>query len=51
MEKLVDQAKCKDILLSKGDSVNFGLKTKLVVFPDNIFALWISLAVRYYKIS
>lgn len=51
MEQLNDQPKCKDILLSKGDSIFFGLRCKLVVFPDNVFALWISLAVRYFKLQ
>ena len=51
MDQLVNQQKCKEILLAKGDSVFFGLRCKLVAFPDNVFALWISVAVRFYKLQ
>ena len=51
MEQLADQPKAKDILNTKGESVYFGVRCKLVVFPDNVFALWVSLAVRFYRIA
>lgn len=38
-------------MLSNGDSVYFGIRTKLVVYPDNIFALWLSIGVRYFKLT
>ncbi len=38
-------------MISKGDSLYFGLRCKVVAQPDNIFALWISLAVRFYKLQ
>lgn len=31
--------------------MNFGVRAKLVLYPDNIFALWLSVAVRFYKVS
>jgi len=37
--------------LSKGDSIYFGLRCKVVTFPDNVFGLWISVAVRFYKLQ
>ncbi len=49
--QLLDQPKAKEILNSKGESLFFGIRSKLVVFPDNILALWLSLAVRYYKLD
>jgi hypothetical protein len=33
-----------------GDNVYFGIRSKLVVYPDNVFVLWLSIGVRYYKI-
>lgn len=38
-------------MLAQGDSIYFAIKAKLILYPDNIFALWISLAARYYKID
>lgn len=38
-------------MLIKGDNVHFAIKCKLIVYPDNIFALWISIGVRYFKIT
>ena len=35
----------------RGDSLFFAVRCKLVVFPDNVFALWVSLAVRFYRIA
>ena len=49
MEALKNQVKCREILLTKGDSLYFGVRAKLVLYPDNIFALWLSVAVRFYK--
>jgi hypothetical protein len=37
-------------MLSSGDNVYFGIRTKLVVYPDNIFALWLSIGVRFFKL-
>lgn len=51
MDQLLEQPKAKEILNIRGESVYFGVRTKLVVFPDNVFALWISLAIRYYRID
>lgn len=51
MEALKNQARCREILLSKGDSVYFGVRAKLVLFPDNVFALWLSVGVRYFKLG
>jgi centrosomal protein CEP76 len=51
MSQLQDQPKAREILNTRGESVFFGVRTKLVVFPDNIFALWVSLAIRYYRID
>ena len=39
-----------DILLSRGDSVHLALKTKVIVYPDNLTVVWLSLASRYYKL-
>lgn len=39
-----------ELMLTRGDSVYFGLKSKLVSYPDNYFVLWLSIAVRYFKI-
>lgn len=38
-------------MLTKGDSVYFGVRAKLVLYPDNVFALWLSVGLRFYKIS
>lgn len=51
MTQLLDQKEARSILLTKGESVFFGVRSKLVVFPDNVFALWISLAIRYYRLD
>ena len=51
LSNLIDQPKAKEILNTKGESLFFAVRTKIVVFPDNIFALWLSLAVRYYRID
>ena len=51
LAQLLEQQKAREILSTKGESVFFGIRTKLVVFPDNIFALWVSLAIRYYRLD
>lgn len=51
LAQLLEQQKAREILSTKGESVFFGLRTKLVVFPDNVFALWVSLAIRYYRLD
>lgn len=50
MEILKNQQKCREILLASGDSVHFGIRAKLVLYSDNVFALWISIGVRYFKL-
>lgn len=37
----------KDILDTKGDSIRFAVRIKVSVFPENISAVWTTLAVRY----
>ena len=37
--------------MSKGDSVHFAVRSKLVAYPDNVFVLWLSVAVRYFKLG
>jgi hypothetical protein len=37
-------------MLSKGDNVHFAVRTKIVTYPENIFVLWLSIGVRYYKL-
>lgn len=39
-----------ELMLTRGDSVFLAIKAKLVAYPDNYFVLWLSLAVRYFKI-
>ena len=51
IETLKNNQKCREIMLSRGDSLAFAVKCKLVLFPENIFALWISIAVRYFRVS
>jgi centrosomal protein CEP76 len=51
LAQLLEQQKAKEILQTKGESLFFAIRTKLVIFPDNIFALWLSLAVRYYRLD
>ena len=51
IEILKNNQKCRDIMLAKGDSLTFAVKCKLTLFPENVFALWISIAVRYFKVS
>ena len=51
MAQLLEQQKAREILITKGESVFFGIRCKLVVFPDNVFALWVSLAIRYYRLD
>jgi hypothetical protein len=51
MAQLLEQQKAREILTTKGESVFFGIRSKLIVFPDNVFALWISLAIRYYRLD
>jgi centrosomal protein CEP76 len=51
METLKSQLKCREILHASGDNVHFGVRAKLVVYPDNVFALWVSVGVRFYKLG
>lgn len=42
----------KDILLAKGsDQVKHALRVKVVPYPENVFAVWVILAVRYRAIK
>ena len=36
-----------EIIQTKGDLVRFALRAKVVLYPQNVSALWIILAVRY----
>lgn len=51
MESLRLQPKCMELLLSTGDSLYFGVRAKVVVYPDNVFVVWLSVAVRYFKLT
>lgn len=35
------------ILLTRGDQVRFGLRVRLVPYPETALAVWVMLAVRY----
>ena len=39
-----------DILRTRGDTVRFGLRTKVVFFPEDICAVWVMLAVKYREV-
>ena len=37
----------KDVLLSRGDQIKHAVRVKIVPYPENIFAIWVMIAVRY----
>ena len=40
-----------DILQTRGDTVRFALRVKIVPYPEEISAVWIMLAVRYRSVT
>eukprot|EP01017_Pseudomicrothorax_dubius_P028424 TRINITY_DN3372_c0_g1_i6.p1 TRINITY_DN3372_c0_g1~~TRINITY_DN3372_c0_g1_i6.p1 ORF type:complete len:215 (+),score=41.33 TRINITY_DN3372_c0_g1_i6:19-663(+) len=48
---LKNAPKCDEIMRTKGDQVYFAIKVRIVPYPEKIFALWISVAVRYLSIE
>lgn len=42
---------CEDILTTRGESVMFGIKTKLFTYPENFHSLWVVIAVRYLELD
>ncbi len=39
-----------EIIKSRGDNIYFSLRTKVILYPENVFALWVILAVRYRSV-
>lgn len=39
-----------EIMLARGDAVFMAVKSRLVVYPDNFFVMWVTVAVRYYRL-
>jgi len=37
----------REILDTKGDTIRFAVRTKVVIYPEDIAAVWTLLAVRY----
>lgn len=50
MISLCQASVAQDILYTRGDTVRFGLRCKLVSYPEERVAVWIMLAVRYRAI-
>jgi hypothetical protein len=42
---------CETIISTTGDSVFFAVRAKVVAYPENVFAVWISIAVRYHNLD
>jgi hypothetical protein len=40
-----------DILSTRGDMIRFGLKVKVVPYPEGVKAVWVMLAVKFRKSS
>ena len=40
----------KEVIHCKGDSVFFGLKIRVELYPENLYSVWIILGVRYHNI-
>ena len=41
----------KEILMIKSnDAINHAIRVKLVIYPENIYAVWVILAVRYRSV-
>jgi len=36
-----------EIIHTRGDSIHFALRTKMYLYPENVFALWVIIAVRF----
>lgn len=49
--KLKSSQTCEDILKTRGDQVNFGIKCKIVLYPEDFFVVWVSVAVRYFSLD
>ena len=37
----------KEIILARGDQLKFAIRVKIVVYPENISAVWVMLAAKY----
>ena len=42
---------CEDILKTRGDHVNFGIKVKIFPYPENYHSVWVVAAVRYLDLD
>ena len=36
-----------EIINTKGNNIYFAISTKMYLYPEDIFALWVIIAVRY----
>jgi centrosomal protein CEP76 len=41
----------KEILTARGDQMKHAIRVKIVVYPENVSAVWIMLAVRFRSTS
>lgn len=37
-----------EIVTAKGDQTYFAVKVKMELYPEDIYAIWVSISVRYH---
>ena len=40
-----------EVLTARGDQTYFAVRVKMEMYPEDFFALWVSVSVRYHKIA
>jgi hypothetical protein len=47
MEK---NAVCEEILGARGDLVHYAIRVKIVPYPEDVYAVWVIIGVRYLEV-
>jgi hypothetical protein len=47
LHSMLQNSACSDIVATRGDQVRFGLRVKIVPYPENVCAVWVMIAVKF----